>query len=109
VLFYPLGGYGGDGYQTSYATSTALTGPYTKAYRSLVTTARPSAVGSTAARCGPPARVAGPGGRLHRLRVQLVDETWRQVRADVTLTAGVNTVRLTHRSRWAELDFLEVA
>ncbi len=27
VLFYSLGGYGGDGYQTSYATATSLTGP----------------------------------------------------------------------------------
>src|SRR5918993_2161758 len=34
-------------------------------------------------------------------------ETWRQVRADVTLDAGHNTVRLTHRGRWAELDFVE--
>ena len=38
VLFYSLGGYGGDGYQTSYASAAALTGPYTKAYRSLLTT-----------------------------------------------------------------------
>ncbi|MEV4757149.1 family 43 glycosylhydrolase [Micromonospora sp. NPDC049559] len=50
VLFYSLGGYGGEGYQTSYATSTSLTGPYTKAYRSLITT-------STVDRA-----VIGPGG-----------------------------------------------
>lgn len=36
-------------------------------------------------------------------------ENWRQVRADVTLNAGFNTLRLTHRDGWAELDFVEVA
>jgi arabinan endo-1,5-alpha-L-arabinosidase len=213
VLFYSLGGYGGDGYQTSYATATALTGPYTKAYRSLVTTATVDGVvrgpggadvvreaggdhlvfhgwidnysargmyvaalgwageypvvrGSRvryeaergglnhcAVRATPTASqgqvvayidyadswvdvsvfaprtggytvhiayAAGFGDAQHTLSVnggaaQVVGypntgwETWRQVRADVTLTAGFNTVRLAHRSRWAELDFLEVA
>lgn len=39
VLFYSAGAYAGDGYFTGYATSTALTGPYAKAYRPLMTTA----------------------------------------------------------------------
>jgi hypothetical protein len=39
VLFYSAGSYAGDGYFTSYAVSAGLTGPYTKAYRPLMTTA----------------------------------------------------------------------
>lgn len=39
VLFFSANGYGGDAYLTSYATSTSLTGPYTQAYRPLMTTA----------------------------------------------------------------------
>ena len=212
VLFYSLGGYGGDGYQTSYASATSLTGPYTKACRSLLTTStmdtavrgpggadvvreaggdhivfhgwingytargmyvaalgwvgeypvvgKPGAVRGRAGHAQPLRRarhrhrVAGSGRGLHRLRRQLGGrhrlrpargrvlghiayaagfgdaehpltvnggsaqvvsypntgwETWRQVRADVTLNAGFNTVRLTHRSRWAELDHIEVA
>jgi arabinan endo-1,5-alpha-L-arabinosidase len=38
VLFYAGGSYAGDNYFTSYATSPSLTGPYTKAYRPLMTT-----------------------------------------------------------------------
>ncbi|WP_405096622.1 family 43 glycosylhydrolase [Micromonospora sp. NBC_01412] len=213
VLFYSLGGYGGDGYQTSYATSTSLTGPYTKAYRSLLTTASVDgavrgpggadvvreaggdhlvlhgwinnytargmyvaalgwageypvvrgsrvryeaergtlnhcAVRNTASasqgqvvayldyadswvditvfapRAGNYtahlAYAAGYGDASHTLTVnggaaQVVSypnsgwENWRQVRADVTLNAGFNTLRLTHRDGWAELDFVEVA
>ncbi|MGK5741190.1 family 43 glycosylhydrolase [Micromonospora sp. URMC 103] len=213
VLFYSLGGYGGDGYQTSYATATSLTGPYTKAYRSLLTTAStdgavrgpggadvvreaggdhivfhgwinnygargmyvaalgwageyPVVRGSRvryeaergvlnrcAARSTPTASqgqvvayldyadswvdvtvfapraggysahiayAAGYGDAQHTLTVnggspQVVTypnsgwETWRQVRADVTLNAGFNTIRLTHRDRWAEIDFVEIA
>ncbi|MEU4569117.1 family 43 glycosylhydrolase [Micromonospora sp. NPDC023956] len=213
VLFYSLGGYGGDAYQTSYATSTSLTGPYTKAYRSLLTTASldnavrgpggadvvreaggdrivfhgwinnntargmyvadlgwsggyPVVRGSrvryetergqlhncgvrntTTASQGQAvayidhadswvevtvfapraggytahiAYAAGYGDAQHTLTVnggaaQAVTypntgwETWRQVRADVTLNAGYNTLRLTHRSRWAELDFVEIS
>jgi hypothetical protein len=213
VLFYSLGGYGGDGYQTSYATSTVLTGPYVKAYRSLLTTStldgavrgpggadvvreaggdhivfhgwvdNYSARGMYVAALGwageyPVVRgsrvrheaergvlshcavratstasqgqavayidhadswvdisvfaprsggysvwvayAAGFGAAEHTLTVngggaQVVAypdtgwETWRQVRADVTLNAGTNTIRLAHRSRWAELDFVEVA
>ncbi|RGC69257.1 Extracellular endo-alpha-(1-_5)-L-arabinanase 1 precursor [Micromonospora sp. MW-13] len=213
VLFYSLGGYGGDGYQTSYATATSLTGPYTRAYRSLLTTASvdgavrgpggadvvreaggdhlvfhgwinnytargmyvaalgwageypvvrgsrvryeaergtlnhcavrntasasqgqvvayldyadswvdvtvfaPRAGGYTAHL----AYAAGYGDATHMLTVnggaaQVVSypnsgwENWRQVRADVTLNAGFNTLRLTHRDGWAELDFVEVA
>ncbi|WP_415645712.1 family 43 glycosylhydrolase [Stackebrandtia soli] len=37
VLFYAGGEYWNDSYFTSYATSTSLTGAYTKAYRPLVT------------------------------------------------------------------------
>ncbi len=213
VLFYSLGGYGGDGYQTSYATATSLTGPYTKAYRSLLTTAsldgsvrgpggadvvreaggdhivfhgwingytargmyvaalgwageypvvrgsrvRYEAERGTLNRCSARsastasqgqvvayldhadswvevtvfapraggytahiAYAAGYGDAQHTLTVnggagQVVNypntgwETWRQARADVTLNAGYNTLRLTHRSRWAEIDFIEVA
>ncbi|MBV1855824.1 hypothetical protein [Catellatospora tritici] len=36
-------------------------------------------------------------------------ETWRQAPVGVTLAAGWNTVRLTFLSRWAELDYIEVA
>lgn len=36
-------------------------------------------------------------------------ETWRQVPVHVNLAAGTNTVRLTFLSRWAELDYIEVA
>ena len=213
VLFYSLGGYGGDGYQTSYASATSLTGPYTKAYRSLLTTStmdtavrgpggadvvreaggdhivfhgwingytargmyvaalgwageypvvrgsrvRYEAERGTLNHCAVRATAtasqgqavayidyadswvdvtvfapraggysvhiayaAGFGDAEHTLTVnggsaQVVSypntgwETWRQVRADVTLNAGFNTVRLTHRSRWAELDHIEVA
>ncbi|MEV4542487.1 family 43 glycosylhydrolase [Micromonospora echinaurantiaca] len=213
VLFYSLGGYGGDGYQTSYATSTSLTGPYTKAYRSLMTTAsldsavrgpggadvvreasgdhivfhgwinnysargmyvaalgwaggypvvRGSRVRYEAERGGlnhcsvrsapgasqgqvvayidyadswvdvtvfaprsggyraHVAYAAGYGDAEHTLTVnggspQVVRypntgwDVWRQVGVDVTLNAGFNTLRFTHRSRWAELDFVEVA
>ncbi|MBO4204478.1 family 43 glycosylhydrolase [Micromonospora echinofusca] len=213
VLFYSLGGYGGDEYQTSYATATSLTGPYTKAYRSLLTTAsldgavrgpggadvvreaggdhlvfhgwinNYSARGMYVAALGwageyPVVRgsrvryeaergvlhhcaarstttasqgqvvayldyadswvditvfaprtgsytahiayAAGYGDAQHTLTVnggaaQVVTyantgwENWRQVRADITLTAGFNTLRLNHLSRWAEIDFVEVA
>jgi arabinan endo-1,5-alpha-L-arabinosidase len=213
VLFYSLGGYGGDGYQTSYATSTSLTGPYTKSYRSLLTTAsfdgavrgpggadvireaggdhlvfhgwinNYSARGMYVAALGwageyPVVRgsrvryeaergalnrcairnaatasqgqvvayidyadswvditvfapraggynahiayAAGFGDAQHTLTVNGANpvvvtypntgwDTWRQVTAGVTLNAGYNTIRLTYRSRWAELDFLELA
>jgi hypothetical protein len=36
-------------------------------------------------------------------------DNWTQVSVDVRLRAGANTLRLTHQSRWAELDHLEVA
>ncbi|RBM18569.1 family 43 glycosylhydrolase [Streptomyces sp. PT12] len=39
VLFYSAGVYTTSNYQTSYAVSTSLTGPYTRAYRPLMTTA----------------------------------------------------------------------
>ncbi len=213
VLFYSLGGYGGDGYQTSYATSTSLTGPYTKAFRSLMTTAGlnsavrgpggadiireasgdhivfhgwinnysargmyvaalgwannfPIVRGSrvrtelergTLNRCSVRntgtasqgqavayidfadswvqvsvfapragnytayiAYAAGFGDAQHNLSVNggaaiIVNypntgwETWRQVPVDLTLNAGWNTLRLSFRSRWAELDYLEIA
>ncbi|GHJ47363.1 hypothetical protein Cs7R123_47050 [Catellatospora sp. TT07R-123] len=213
VLFYSLGGYGGDGYQTSYATATALTGPYTKAYRSLITTdsvngtvrgpggadvvrdaagdsivfhgwinnysARGMYVAALGWAGGFPvvrgsrvrtetergtlnhcdirdtttasqgqvvahidyadswvelsvfapraggytvnvAYSAGFGDAQHTLTVNggspvTVNypdtgwETWRQAPAGVTLNAGWNTVRLTFLSRWAELDYIEVA
>ena len=213
VLFYSLGGYGGDGYQTSYATSAALTGPYTKAYRSLITTdsvngavrgpggadvvrdaagdsivfhgwinnysargmyvaalgwsggfpvVRGSRVRTEAERgalnhCSvrsttsasqgqvvayidyadswvqlsvfaPRAGAytvyvaysAGLGDAQHTLTVNGASpvtvnypntgwETWRQAPVNVTLNAGANTIRLTRLTRWAELDYIEVA
>ncbi|MGW4958451.1 family 43 glycosylhydrolase [Nonomuraea sp. NPDC004186] len=39
VLFYSAGSYAGNSYFTGYAVSPALAGPYTKAYRPLMTTA----------------------------------------------------------------------
>ena len=38
VLFYSANGYASRNYQTSYATSGSITGPYAKAYRALMTT-----------------------------------------------------------------------
>jgi hypothetical protein len=38
VLFYSAGSYAGNSYFTGYAVSPSLTGPYTKAYRPLITT-----------------------------------------------------------------------
>lgn len=212
-LFYSVGGYGSDGYQTSYATSTSLTGPYASAYRSLMTTqsldyavrgpggadvireatgdhivfhgwinnysargmyvaalgwangypvVRGSRVRSEtergtlnrcsvrntvtasqgqvvayidyadswvqisvfAARAGAHtvhiAYAAGYGDAQHLLSVNggagiVVNypnsgwENWRQVSVGVTLNSGWNTLRLNHYSRWAELDYVEVA
>lgn len=209
VLFYSLGPYGGDNYQTSYATAASITGPYTKAFRSLMTTAslngavrgpggadvvgdsivfhgwinnysargmyvaalgwanglpvvrgsrvryeaergtlnRCSARSTTSASQGQAvayidfadswvqlsvfapragnytayvAYSAGFGDAQHNLSVNggaaiVVNypntgwETWRQAPVDVTLNAGWNTLRLSNRSRWAELDYIEVA
>ncbi|TXK34234.1 family 43 glycosylhydrolase [Nonomuraea sp. C10] len=36
-------------------------------------------------------------------------DNWTQVRAPLTLNAGWNTLRLQHRTRWAELDHVEIA
>ena len=36
-------------------------------------------------------------------------DVWTQVAANVVLNAGFNTIRLQHLSRWAELDYVEVA
>ncbi|MGH3728174.1 MAG: family 43 glycosylhydrolase [Micromonosporaceae bacterium] len=36
-------------------------------------------------------------------------DNWRQVRVDVNLAAGWNTLRFTHRDRYAELDYIEVS
>jgi hypothetical protein len=213
VLFYSLGPYGGDGYQTSYATAAAVTGPYSKAFRSLLTTAsldgavrgpggadiireatgdhivfhgwinNYSARGMYVAALGwanafPVVRgsrvryeaergvlnhcsvrgtatasqgqvvaymdfadswvdvtvyapraggynayiaySAGYGDAQHTLTVNggsgaVVNypntgwETWRQAAVGVTLNAGWNTLRLTRLTRWAEVDYIEVA
>lgn len=50
VLFFSSGSYTGCGYNTTYATATSLSGPWTVAFRPLITTA---SVNST---------VCGPGG-----------------------------------------------
>jgi hypothetical protein len=63
---------------------------------------------------------AGFGDAQHRLTVnggaqvvvnypQTGWDTYRQVPVDVTLNAGWNTLRLQYLSRWAELDYVEVA
>jgi hypothetical protein len=36
-------------------------------------------------------------------------DNWTEVPADLTLAAGFNTVRLRHLTRWAEIDYVEVA
>jgi hypothetical protein len=212
VLFYSLGGFAGDAYQTSYAASGSLTGPYAKAYRSLMTTAtlgtvrgpggadivrepggdhivfhgwinndtargmygadlgwaggfpvvrgsrtRYEAERGSLSRCSVRATgtasqgnavayidfadswvdlsvfapraggytvyvayAAGFGDAQHTLTVNggtqhVVHypnsgwENWRQVAVDVSLDAGFNNLRLQHRDRWAEVDFIEVA
>lgn len=211
VLFYSAGPYGNASYHTSYATSAGIGGPYTKAFRPLLTTASldgavsgpggadvdaaggnvflhgwlpgggrgmyradlgwasdlpvvrgsrvrteaergvlnraavrtgaanasqgavaayidyadswvdltvfaPRAGGYTVYVC----YAAGFGDAQHRLTVnggaqvvvnypQTGWDTYRQVPVDVTLNAGWNTLRLQFLSRWAELDYVEVA
>ncbi|MEO3756022.1 family 43 glycosylhydrolase [Streptomyces sp. B6B3] len=208
VLFYAAGVYSTPNYQTSYAVSGSLTGPYTRAYRPLMTTASldgavsgpggadigdgriffhgalsaggrglyvadlgwdhdyPVVRGSRvrheaergalshasvretstasqgavaagidyadswvdltvfAASAGPHtlhiAYAAGYGDAQHALsvngtRVGTVDypnrgwENWTEVSVPVELAAGHNTVRLQFLTRWAELDYVEVA
>lgn len=209
VLFYSAGVYTTGNYQTSYAVSGSLTGPYTRAFRPLLTTAsvdnvvngpggadvvgeriffhghlggggrgmytaslgwandypvvRGSRVryeaergtlnhavvrsGAAGASQGAVAAqidyadswvdnavfapvagnytvhigyAAGFGDAQHTLTVnggaaQVVTypnrgwDNWTQVSAEVTLAAGFNTVRLQYLTRWAELDYLEVA
>ncbi|KAB8161204.1 family 43 glycosylhydrolase [Streptomyces sp. 3MP-14] len=208
VLFYSAGVYTTPNYQTSYATSASLTGPYTRAYRPLMTTASldgavsgpggadigdgriffhgalpaggrglyvadlgwdndyPVVRGSRvrheaergtlnnasvrqtgtasqgavaagidfadswvdirvfAASAGPHTLhigyAAGYGEAQHALSVNGQPagtvtypdrgwENWTEVSVDVDLTAGANTIRLGHLSRWAELDYVEVS
>ncbi|UJW31264.1 family 43 glycosylhydrolase [Saccharothrix sp. AJ9571] len=63
---------------------------------------------------------AGYGAAQHTLTVnggaaQVVNypdrgwDNWTQVAAEVNLVAGTNTLRLQHLSRWAEVDYVEVA
>jgi len=63
---------------------------------------------------------AGFGDAQHTLTVnggaaQVVNypnrgwDNWTEVAAEVNLAAGFNTVRLTFLTRWAEIDYLEVA
>ncbi|HEV7649837.1 MAG TPA: family 43 glycosylhydrolase [Actinophytocola sp.] len=209
VLFYSAGVYTTGNYQTSYATSASLTGPYTRAFRPLITTSsvdgavngpggqdvvgdriffhghlgsggrgmytanlgwandfpvvRGSRVryeaergtlnhavvrtGASGASQGavvanidyadswvdnavfaPVAGnytvhigyAAGLGDAQHTLTVnggaaQVVNypdhgwDNWTEVAAEVNLSAGFNTVRLAFLTRWAEIDYLEVA
>ncbi|TDQ00966.1 family 43 glycosylhydrolase [Labedaea rhizosphaerae] len=209
VLFYSAGVYTTGNYQTSYAVSGSLAGPYTRAYRPLLTTAslnnavngpggedisgsyiffhghlstggrgmyvaslgwandypvvRGSRVryegergtlndcvvrtgaanasqGAVAAKIdnadswvqlsvfAPVAGsytvyigyAAGYGDAQHILTVnggaaQVVNypdhgwDNWTQVPVNVTLQAGFNTVRLQHLTKWAEIDYVEVA
>ena len=209
VLFFSAGVYTTGDYQTSYAVSGSLTGPYTRAYRPLLTTAsldgavdgpggedvpgdsiffhghlanggrgmyvaalgwandypvvRGSRVryegergvlndaqvrtgaagaseGAVAAKIdnadswvdlsvyAPVAGgytlyicyAAGYGDAQHTLTVnggasQVVNypdhgwDNWTQVPVNVTLTAGFTTIRLQHRTNWAEIDYVELA
>jgi hypothetical protein len=209
VLFYSAGVYTTGNYHTSYAVSGSLAGPYTRAYRPLLTTAsldgavngpggadvagnqiffhghlsgggrgmytaslgwaddypvvRGSRVryeaergtlnhavvrtGAAGASQGAVAAgidyadswvdssvfapvagaytvhigyAAGYGDAQHTLTVngaapQVVNypnrgwDTWTQVPVQVNLAAGFNTIRLRYLTRWAELDYLEVA
>ena len=208
VLFFAAGVYTTGNYHTSYAVSGSLTGPYTRAFRPLLTTAsldgavngpggadvagdriffhghigggrgmytaslgwandypvvrgsrvryeaergslnhavvRTNAVGASQGAVvanmdfadswvdtsvyAPVAGVytvhigyaAGFGDAQHTLTVngggaRVVDypnrgwDNWTQVSVDVNLAAGFNTVRLGHLTRWAEVDYLEVA
>ncbi|MEO3804539.1 family 43 glycosylhydrolase [Nonomuraea sp. B1E8] len=208
VLFYSGGSYTGNSYFTSYATAPSLTGPYTKAYRPLMTTgtfdgavqgpggtdvlgdrvffhgwvgnarwmytadlgwagdlpvvrgsrvryeAERGTVNHAEVRTGAAgasqgavvakldhadswvdirvfapvggdytanvAYAAGYGDAQHTLTVNgsapaIVDypdrgwDNWTQVKAAVTLVAGWNTLRLHHLTRWAELDYVELA
>ncbi|GIJ44418.1 hypothetical protein Val02_13040 [Virgisporangium aliadipatigenens] len=63
---------------------------------------------------------AGAGAAQHTLTVnggaaRVVDypargwDVWSQVAVDVTLNAGRNTLRLTHRTAFAEIDYVEIA
>jgi arabinan endo-1,5-alpha-L-arabinosidase len=63
---------------------------------------------------------AGNGDAQHTLTVnggagQTVNypntgwDNWTQLPVDVMLTAGFNTIRLQHLTRWAEVDYVEVA
>lgn len=208
VLFFAEGGYGDCNYATSYAVSSSLTGPYTTAYRPLMTT--DTLDGSV---CGPGGadvvedrivfhgwvgdarhlytaalgwandypvvrgsrvRYEAEGGRLnhcsvrtgasgasqdavvayidyadswveldvfvpatgdHTLHVGYANgsadsashlvtvngasqgtvsypvtgwDNWQQAAADITLTAGWNTIRLTYDQLYAEVDYIEV-
>ncbi|MEV0390138.1 family 43 glycosylhydrolase [Nonomuraea sp. NPDC050643] len=208
VLFYSGGSYTGNSYFTGYAVSSSLTGPYTKAYRPLMTTAsfdgavqgpggtdvlgdraffhgwvnnarwmysaelgwandypvvrgsrvryeaergalnhavvRTGAAGASqgavaakidyadswvdvtvyapvaGAYTAHVAYAAGFGDAQHRLTVNGSAQTtlnypdrgwdnWTQVSAGVTLNAGWNVLRFQYQTRWAELDYVELA
>jgi arabinan endo-1,5-alpha-L-arabinosidase len=209
VLFYSAGVYTSGNYQTSYAVSGSLTGPYSRAYRPLLTTssvdgavngpggadvvgdriffhghlsgggrgmytaslgwandfpvvrgsrvryeAERGALNHAVVRTGAAGAsqgavvanidyadswvdnqvfapvagnytvhigyAAGFGDAQHTLTVnggaaQVVNypdhgwDNWTEVSAEVSLATGFNTVRLTFRTRWAEIDYLEVA
>ncbi|MDT0447149.1 family 43 glycosylhydrolase [Streptomyces johnsoniae] len=208
VLFYSAGVYSTPNYQTSYAVSPSLTGPYTRAYRPLMTTAsldgtvsgpggadigdgriffhgaraaggrgmyvaelgwdgdypvvrgsrvrheaergtlnRAAVRQTSSASQGAVAagidhadswvdvRVFAAGAGAHTLHIGYAAgygnaehalsvngtrvgtvayqnhgwENWTEVSVPVELTAGHNTIRLQHLSRWAEIDYVEVA
>lgn len=208
VLFYSGGSYAGNSYFTSYATAPSLTGPYSKAYRPLMTTetfdgavqgpggadvigdriwfhgwnggarwmysaqlgwandypvvrgsrvryeAERGALNHCVVRSGAAgasqgavvakidyadswvdvtvyapgagdytlhvAYAAGFGDAQHRVSVNGGApfvltypnrgwDNWTQVSTGVNLRDGWNTVRFQHHSRWAELDYVEVA
>ncbi|MBF8187162.1 family 43 glycosylhydrolase [Nonomuraea sp. K274] len=208
VLFYSGGSYTGNSYFTGYAVSRSLTGPYTKAYRPLMTTGtfdgavqgpggtdvlgnrayfhgwvdgarwmytaelgwsndypvvrgsrvryeaergslnhavvRTGAAGASqgavvakvdyadswvdvtvfapvaGAYTAYVSYAAGYGAAQHRVTVNgsaqfVLDypdrgwDNWTQVPAQITLAAGQNTLRFQHHTRWAELDYIEIA
>ncbi|RSS53691.1 hypothetical protein EF912_17510 [Streptomyces sp. WAC07061] len=70
VLFYSAGDYSGDQYRTGYAVAPALTGPYTKAAKPLMTT---ETLSGTVRGPGGQDVVTGPDGRD-----RIVFHGWRE-------------------------------
>ncbi|MFJ3876779.1 family 43 glycosylhydrolase [Streptomyces sp. NPDC090077] len=92
VLFYSADDYGGDRYRTSYAVAPALTGPYTKAARPLMTT---ETLSGTVRGPGGQDVVTGPDGRDRIVFHGWRDDPRRRVMyaADLGFANGYPVVR----------------